>query len=125
MRAVSEKLRSSNQQVTYFQSRLDAISPMKRLKAEQQVIEQYQQRIQLTMQSRYQSEFSKSQYLKMQLEALSPNRTLERGYSLVLENGKPVRNPEQLKAQQPYTIEMAQGSASVQFAEISSLSNKN
>lgn len=125
VRAVSEKLRSSNQQVTYFQSRLDAISPMKRLKAEQQVIEQYQQRIQLTMQSRYQSEFSKSQYLKMQLEALSPNRTLERGYSLVLENGKPVRNPEQLKAQQPYTIEMAQGSASVQFAEISSLSNKN
>jgi exodeoxyribonuclease VII large subunit len=125
VRAVTEKLRSSNQQVTYFQSRLDAISPMKRLKAEQQVIEQYQQRIHLTMQSRYQSEFSKSQYLKMQLEALSPNRTLERGYSLVLENGKPVRNPEQLKAQQPYTIEMAQGSASVQFAEISSLSNKN
>lgn len=125
VRAVTEKLRSSNQQVTYFQSRLDAISPMKRLKTEQQVIEQYQQRIQLTMQSRYQSECSKSQYLKMQLEALSPNRTLERGYSLVLENGKPVRNPELLKAQKSYTIEMAQGSASVQFAEISSLSNKN
>ncbi len=125
VRAVNEKLRSSHQQVTYFQSRLDAISPIKRLKTEQQVIEQYQQRIQLTMQSRYQSEFSKSQYLKMQLEALSPDRTLERGYSLVLENGKPVRNPQQLQVQHSYTIEMAQGSTQVQFAEVTTLVNKS
>jgi len=125
VRAASEKLRASHQQISYFQSRIDALSPMKRLKTEQQVIEQYQQRIQLTMQSRYQAEFSKSQYLKMQLEALSPNRTLERGYSLVLENGKPVRNPSKLKVKQPYTIEMAQGSTQVQFAEVTTLGNKS
>lgn len=124
VRAAHEKLRASNQQVSYLQSRLDAISPMKRLKTEQQVIEQNKQRIQLTIQSRYQSEFSKIQYLKMQLEALSPNRTLERGYSLVLENGKPVRNPEQLKVEQPYTIEMALGSTQVQFAKVTTLVNK-
>jgi len=54
----------------------------------------------------------------MQLETLSPNRTLERGYSLVLEDGKPLSNPQQLKVKHQYTIEMALGSAQVQMAEI-------
>ena len=118
-RALIEKLRSSKQQLSYLQTRLDAISPAKRLKNEYQVLEKYQHRIQLSMQGRYQRELSKSQYLKMQLETLSPNRTLERGYSLVLEDGKPLSNPQLLKVKHRYTIEMALGSAQVQMAEIS------
>jgi exodeoxyribonuclease VII large subunit len=56
-----------------------------------------------------------------QLEALNPQRTLERGYSVVLDSVmsdesqqiQAVRNPEQLHAGQTYTVQMAFGSAQI------------
>ena len=54
---------------------------------------------------------------KAQLETLNPQRTLERGYSVILsdesEQIQALRNPENLHSGQSYTVQMAFGSAQI------------
>jgi exodeoxyribonuclease VII large subunit len=59
------------------------------------------------------------QHLAAQLEALSPQRTLERGYAVILQEGTgAVRKPDQLLAQHDYRIQLAEGSAEVTLAKV-------
>ena len=59
------------------------------------------------------------QHLAAQLEALSPQRTLERGYAVILqESAGAVRKPDQLLAQHDYRIQLAEGSAEVTLAKV-------
>ena len=59
------------------------------------------------------------QHLAAQLEALSPQRTLERGYAVILQQGSgAVRNPDQLLAQHDYRIQLAEGSAEITLAKV-------
>jgi exodeoxyribonuclease VII large subunit len=59
------------------------------------------------------------QHLAAQLEALSPQRTLERGYAVILREGAgAVRKPDQLLAQHDYRIQLAEGSAEVTLAKV-------
>jgi len=52
-----------------------------------------------------------------QLEALNPQRTLERGYSLVLQEGKALRHPRDLETGNTYVVKMALGSAQVVLSD--------
>jgi exodeoxyribonuclease VII large subunit len=57
--------------------------------------------------------------LRSQLELLNPQRTLERGYSIVTDaKGKVVRAPNDLRAREIVTLRLAQGSAEVGIASV-------
>ena len=70
-----------------------------------------------TWQSRLAAWQRTQEHHRAHLEALNPQRTLERGYSVVLstENQQiqAVRNPDQFHAGQAYTVQMAFGSAEI------------
>lgn len=70
-----------------------------------------------TWQSRLAAWQRTQEHHRAHLEALNPQRTLERGYSVVLatenEQIQAVRNPDQLHAGQAYTVQMAFGSAEI------------
>ncbi|MBU3555979.1 exodeoxyribonuclease VII large subunit [Polynucleobacter sp. UB-Piko-W3] len=57
-----------------------------------------------------------------QLEMLNPQRTLERGYAVILSKDKEklqaVRKPSELNTEQGYQVQLAEGQAEVTFAEV-------
>jgi exodeoxyribonuclease VII large subunit len=61
-------------------------------------------------------------HYQSQLEMLNPQRTLERGYAVILSknNEKPhaVRKPSELNTEQGYQVQLAEGQAEVTFAEV-------
>jgi exodeoxyribonuclease VII large subunit len=57
--------------------------------------------------------------LTSQLELLNPQRTLERGYAIVLDSkGKVVRAPKDLHARDTVTVRLAEGAADVGIATV-------
>jgi exodeoxyribonuclease VII large subunit len=65
-------------------------------------------------------------HYQSQLEMLNPQRTLERGYAVILGKRKneekdqlhAVRNPSELNTEQSYQVQLAEGQAEVTFAEV-------
>jgi exodeoxyribonuclease VII large subunit len=61
-------------------------------------------------------------HLQSQLEMLNPQRTLERGYAVILsqaeEKLKAVRNPEELKANASYQVRLAEGEAQIELSAV-------
>jgi exodeoxyribonuclease VII large subunit len=59
--------------------------------------------------------------LSAQLELLNPQRTLERGYAMVVDaNGHIVRAPDELKPRQTVSVRLAKGTAEVGIASVQS-----
>jgi exodeoxyribonuclease VII large subunit len=60
--------------------------------------------------------------LASQLELLNPQRTLERGYAMVLDSkGNIVRSPKKLHPRETVTMRLAEGSAEVGIASVQPL----
>jgi len=61
-------------------------------------------------------------HYQSQLEMLNPQRTLERGYAVILskDNEKlhAVRKPSELKTEQGYQVQLAEGQAEITFSEV-------
>jgi len=58
-------------------------------------------------------------HYQLQLEMLNPQRTLERGYAVILNpDMQAIRNPKDLNTQQPFEVRLAEGVAHVQFEKI-------
>ena len=65
-------------------------------------------------------------HYQSQLEMLNPQRTLERGYAVILSKGssgdkqqlQAVRKPSELTTAQSYQVQLAEGQAEVKFAEV-------
>jgi exodeoxyribonuclease VII large subunit len=61
-------------------------------------------------------------HYQSQLEMLNPQRTLERGYAVILNNEKDelhaVRNPKELLVNQAYQVQLAKGSAEIELSKI-------
>jgi exodeoxyribonuclease VII large subunit len=65
-------------------------------------------------------------HYQSQLEMLNPQRTLERGYAVILSKGNKegqeqlhaVRKPSELNIKQGYQVRLAEGQAEVQFSEV-------
>ena len=64
-------------------------------------------------------------HYQSQLEMLNPQRTLERGYAVILgkDNGESyaVRKPDELVVGQEYLIQIAEGNTSVELAKVTDL----
>ena len=61
-------------------------------------------------------------HYQTQLETLNPQRTLERGYAVILSKEKEklhaVRKPGELNTEQGYQVQLAEGQAEVKFSEV-------
>ena len=83
----------------------------------------WQQRLNQAWSVRMESWKRNQVHYQSQLEMLNPQRTLERGYAVILnktgEQLLAVRNPADLKTNDAYQIRLAEGEAEVQFSEVS------
>jgi len=115
--AVERRLEREAQTLDQFALRLNHALPNPERMREQ--IQNLRQRLGQSWMVRTQYWQRHQQHLAAQLEALSPQRTLERGYAVILREGAgAVRKPDQLLAQQDYRIQLAEGSAEVTLAKV-------
>jgi len=82
----------------------------------------WQQRLNQAWSVRVQSWQRNQTHYQLQLEMLNPQRTLERGYAVILTKNeqamKAVRNSTQLNTEATYQVRLAKGQAEVQFAKV-------
>jgi exodeoxyribonuclease VII large subunit len=114
---VERRLEREAQTLDQFALRLNHALPNPERMREQ--IQNLQQRLGQSWMVRTQYWQRHQQHLAAQLEALSPQRTLERGYAVILREGADaVRKPDQLLAQHDYRIQLAEGSAEVTLVKV-------
>ena len=82
----------------------------------------WQQRLSQAWVVRMESWNRNQSHYKSQLEMLNPQRTLERGYAVILSKEglamHAVRNPKELNDEQLFQVQLAEGQVEVQFAKI-------
>lgn len=85
-------------------------------------IQGWQQRLNQAWAVRMESWKRNQAHYQSQLEMLNPQRTLERGYAVILSKEKDqlhaVRKPGEINTEQAYEIKMAEGQVEVQFSEV-------
>ena len=85
-------------------------------------ITSWQQRLTQAWLVRVESWKRNQSHYQSQLEMLNPQRTLERGYAVILTEDKAsmqaIRSPKELNSQGVFQIRLAEGQAQVQFAEV-------
>ncbi len=115
--ATQRRIEREAQTLDQFALRLNHAMPNPERMREQ--IQNLRQRLGQSWMVRTQYWQRHQQHLVAQLEALSPQRTLERGYAVILREGAgAVRKPDQLLAQHDYRIQLAEGSAEVTLAKV-------
>ena len=79
-------------------------------------IGQWQQRLTQSMQVYVQNLKRNQAHWLTQLETLNPQRTLERGYAVILDSQKrAARNPKDIKPDEEYRVRLAEGEMQVRF----------
>jgi exodeoxyribonuclease VII large subunit len=67
-------------------------------------------------------------HYQSQLEMLNPQRTLERGYAVILGKEKEelhaIRKPSELNVSNSYQIRLAEGQVEVEFSEVNPVETK-
>ena len=85
-------------------------------------IQGWQQRLNQAWAVRMENWKRNQTHYQSQLEMLNPQRTLERGYAVILSKEKDqlhaVRDPNDLNTERGFEIRLAEGQAEVQFAEV-------
>ena len=117
MQSTQRRIEREAQTLDQFALRLNHAMPNPERMREQ--IQNLRQRLGQSWMVRTQYWQRHQQHLAAQLEALSPQRTLERGYAVILQEcAGAVRKPDQLLAQHDYRIQLAEGSAEVTLATV-------
>ena len=85
-------------------------------------IQGWQQRLNQAWSVRMENWKRNQSHYQSQLEMLNPQRTLERGYAVILSKNKEalcaVRKPKELVTDQEYEIQVAEGSVTVELAKV-------
>ena len=89
-------------------------------------ITSWQQRLHQAWSVRMENWKRNQSHYQSQIEMLNPQRTLERGYAVILSKGNKegqeqlhaVRKPSELNIKQGYQVRLAEGQAEVQFSEV-------
>jgi exodeoxyribonuclease VII large subunit len=85
-------------------------------------INSWQQRLNQAWSVRIESWKRNQVHYQSQLEMLNPQRTLERGYAVILSKEKDqlhaLRKPSELNVENTYQVQLAEGQVDVQFSEI-------
>ena len=83
------------------------------------------QRLTQVWSANWQMRARQQSHLKAQLEAYSPSRTLERGYSLITADDHVIRDTATLIGGKRYLVKMASGSAEISLEEVKQLGNES
>jgi exodeoxyribonuclease VII large subunit len=114
-RNVSRRLEKESQRLDQFSLRLSHAFPNPDRMREK--IGALQSRLSQSWQARLLAWKREQSHCRAQLEALNPKRTLERGYSLILQEDQVLRDPKSLESDNTYTVQMAFGSAEIVLSE--------
>jgi len=118
-RIMNQKLEREAQRIDQLSLRLQhAIPNPKEMRQRQN---QLQERLKRAWQEKIRYWRQEQEHYLFQIEALNPQRTLERGYSLILDGNKAVRDPKELKTSKEFTIAMAHGQVLVTLKDVSPL----
>ena len=121
-RMMNQKLEREAQRIDQLSLRLQhAIPNPKEMRQRQN---QLQERLTRVWQEKMRYWRQEQEHYLFQIEALNPQRTLERGYSLILDGTKAVRDPKELKTSKEFTIAMAHGQALVTLENVLPLADE-
>jgi exodeoxyribonuclease VII large subunit len=105
------KLNDLSQKIDFLCSQIISKAPHNRLKIQQQLVDQFSLRLQRGMNARLDHLNFKLQKLTSTLEALSPLKVLERGYSIVEnEKGAAIRSSDKIQTGEILKIRLHKGS---------------
>ena len=121
-RVLTQKLEREAQRLDQLSLRLQhAIPNPKEMRQRQN---QLQERLSRVWQEKLRYWRQQQEHYLFQIEALNPQRTLERGYSLILDGAKAVRDPQELQPAKEYTIAMAHGQVHVTLNNVSPIADE-
>ena len=125
LQRVNQRLERDAQTLDQFALRLSHALPNPDRMREQ--IQGWQKRLNQAWLVRVENWKRDQGHFQSQLEMLNPQRTLERGYAVILSNGKKskeeqvmyaVRNPNELNTDSVFEVRLAEGRVDVRFAKI-------
>ena len=120
LQRVSQRVEREAQTLDQLALRLSHALPNPDRMREQ--ITSWQQRLTQAWLVRVESWKRNQSHYRSQLEMLNPQRTLERGYAVILTEDKAsmqaIRSPKELNSEGVFEIRLAEGRAQVQFAEV-------
>ncbi len=108
---VSERLYTSYQDIDRLRDSVAALHPEKYIESERLSVELLSTRISAATESRLDLERARTEALANQINALSPIRLLQKGYSVTTKNGKCVTSASALKAGDRVSVRFADGTA--------------
>lgn len=115
-RMMRQKLEREAQRIDQLSLRLQHAIPNPTQMRQRQ--NQLQERLMRVWQEKLRYWRQQQEHYLFQVETLSPQRTLERGYSLILDDTVAVRDPKDLQTEKTYTVAMAKGSAQLTLKSI-------
>ena len=115
-RMMRQKLEREAQRIDQLSMRLQHAIPNPTQMRQRQ--NQLQERLTRVWQEKLRYWRQQQEHYLLQIETLSPQRTLERGYSLILDENVAVRDPKDLQTEKTYTVAMAKGSAQLTIKTI-------
>jgi exodeoxyribonuclease VII large subunit len=115
-RMMRQKLEREAQRIDQLSLRLQHVIPNPTQMRQRQ--NQLQERLMRVWQEKLRYWRQQQEHYLFQIETLSPQRTLERGYSLILDDTVAVRDPKDLQTEKTYTVAMAKGSAQLTLKTI-------
>jgi exodeoxyribonuclease VII large subunit len=126
LQRVSQRVEREAQTLDQLALRLSHALPNPDRMREQ--INAWQQRLNQAWSVRVESWKRNQSHYQSQLEMLNPQRTLERGYAVILnknnEDLHAVRKPSELNVKNSYQVRLAEGQADVRFSEVSQIESK-
>ncbi|MEZ4815011.1 MAG: exodeoxyribonuclease VII large subunit [Bdellovibrionota bacterium] len=115
---LNDKIKDYSQKIDLLWNQILSRAPHQKLKAQKQLLEQYMARVVQSMQMKIDSSKAELKRYASFLDAISPLKVLERGFSLVQnEAGKFVRNSDSVKIGETLSVKLLQGTLKVSVKE--------
>ena len=118
---INQRIERESQTLDQLAMRLSHALPNPDRMREQ--IASWQQRLHQAWSVRIENWKRNQTHYQSQLEMLNPQRTLERGYSVILRDEKAVlqaiRNPQELKTNTSYQVQLAEGQVEIELSKVS------
>jgi len=118
---IDDMIRTRQEKVDHLTDRLVASAPHKKLQFQRELLQQRRERLERSMMQRLDHVRKQLGQRAAVLEALSPLKVLERGYSVARDTqGKALKKISQLKAGQSFSVQLADGLVEAQVLSLNS-----
>lgn len=118
-RKVVDKIRELQQRVDTYFNRFSAAAPQKKLQSQKELLKQYQLRFEQLMKISIERRHARMRQLASVLDALSPLKVLDRGYSMVRDaDDKVIRSVKEVSVGAPLKLKVADGEIDAQVVSV-------